>query len=79
MALWRWVGHGWEGGPWVVAGIAVSFVAAGVQASGLALHRHFNLSLSIDNVFQTHYADPGIRTADGTYYPTQNEQPGRFV
>jgi len=33
--LWKWNG-------WIVAGIAVSIVAALVQASGLALHQHFN-------------------------------------
>ncbi|MCP4201501.1 MAG: hypothetical protein GY769_06145, partial [bacterium] len=42
VALWRWIGHGWPGGPWVIAGILVSFAAAGVQASGFTLHRHFN-------------------------------------
>ena len=33
--LWRWNG-------WIVAGVAVSVAAALVQASGFALHRHFN-------------------------------------
>ena len=28
--------------PWIVAAILVSFAGAGVQASGFALHRHFN-------------------------------------
>jgi peptidoglycan/LPS O-acetylase OafA/YrhL len=28
--------------PWIVAGVLVSFAAAGIQMSGLALHRHFN-------------------------------------
>ena len=42
VSVWRWLGHGWRGGPWAVAGILTSFVAAGVQASGFALHRHFN-------------------------------------
>jgi hypothetical protein len=27
---------------WIVAGIVVSFLAAGIQASGFTLHRHFN-------------------------------------
>jgi hypothetical protein len=27
---------------WILAGVAVSVIAALVQASGLALHRHFN-------------------------------------
>jgi len=30
------------GSPWIVAGVAVSIVAAVVQASGVDLHRHFN-------------------------------------
>ena len=33
--LWRW-------NAWIVAGVAVSVAAALVQASGLALHAHFN-------------------------------------
>lgn len=28
--------------PWLVGGVIVSFAAAGIQASGLALHEHFN-------------------------------------
>jgi len=28
--------------PWIVAGVIVSFAAAGVQASGFSLHTHFN-------------------------------------
>jgi hypothetical protein len=31
-----------ESAPWIVGGIVVSFVGAGVQASGFALHAHFN-------------------------------------
>jgi hypothetical protein len=33
--LWRWNG-------WILAGVGVSVAAALVQASGFALHRHFN-------------------------------------
>jgi hypothetical protein len=33
--LWKWNG-------WILAGVAMSVVAALVQASGFALHRHFN-------------------------------------
>jgi hypothetical protein len=28
--------------PWLIGGVLVSFTAAGIQASGLALHAHFN-------------------------------------
>jgi hypothetical protein len=28
--------------PWILASVAVSILAAAVQASGLTLHRHFN-------------------------------------
>jgi len=28
--------------PWLIGGVLVSFAAAGIQASGLALHEHFN-------------------------------------
>jgi hypothetical protein len=34
--------HLWRFNRWIVAGVAVSLVAALVQASGIALHRHFN-------------------------------------
>jgi hypothetical protein len=41
--------HGWlafrlrePGSRWILAGVGVSLVAAGVQASGVALHRHLN-------------------------------------
>ncbi|HEU4350303.1 MAG TPA: hypothetical protein VFR66_00350 [Burkholderiales bacterium] len=34
--------HVWRLNAWIVAGVAVSVLGALVQASGLALHRHFN-------------------------------------
>jgi hypothetical protein len=34
--------HLWRFNGWIVAGVAVSMLAALVQASGFALHRHFN-------------------------------------
>lgn len=34
--------HLWRFNGWIVAGVAVSLLAALAQASGLALHRHFN-------------------------------------
>ena len=42
--LMAWPGRGGPlpGAGWAAAGVAVSFLAAAVQASGLTLHRHFN-------------------------------------
>ena len=40
--LYLWVALGEGAGKWITAGVAVSFLAAGVQLSGFALHRHFN-------------------------------------
>lgn len=37
-----WVRHGDTAAPWVVAGILTSFVAAGIQAMGIAPHPQFN-------------------------------------
>ena len=34
--------HLWRFNGWILAGVAVSILAAVVQASGIALHRHFN-------------------------------------
>ena len=34
--------HLWRFNGWILAGVAVSVLAAAVQASGIALHRHFN-------------------------------------
>ena len=34
--------HLWRFNPWILAGVAVSIAAALVQASGFALHEHFN-------------------------------------
>ena len=34
--------HLWRLNGWMLAGVAVSFLAGAVQASGLALHEHFN-------------------------------------
>ncbi len=42
VAAWQWWSRRWAGGPWVVVGILVSLAAAGVQASGFSLHKHFN-------------------------------------
>ncbi|MND00634.1 hypothetical protein D3C83_193220 [compost metagenome] len=34
--------HLWRFNPWILAGVASSVAAALVQASGFALHEHFN-------------------------------------
>jgi len=34
--------HLWRFNGWMLAGVAVSFLAGAVQASGFALHEHFN-------------------------------------
>jgi outer membrane receptor protein involved in Fe transport len=38
---------------------------------------HMNLSLRVNNVFNTHWQDPGIRSADGGFYDLTHPQPGR--
>ncbi|MFC1850969.1 TonB-dependent receptor plug domain-containing protein [candidate division CSSED10-310 bacterium] len=37
----------------------------------------FQASVSVDNVFDTWWEDPGIRSATGGYYGTRHPQPGR--
>jgi len=39
-------------------------------------NNRFSASLSIRNLFNQTYYDPGIRTADGNFYGTVHEQPG---
>lgn len=39
---WAWHRRRDPASPWMAAGVAVSALAAGIQASGLALHRHLN-------------------------------------
>lgn len=39
---WRWADSRNCASSWILGGVGVSALAAGVQASGLALHRHFN-------------------------------------
>jgi len=41
LQIWAWSRHE-RSGPWIVAGVLVSFAAAAVQQSGFALHQHFN-------------------------------------
>lgn len=40
--LAAWLRHRAPSAPWILASVAVSILAAAVQASGLTLHRHFN-------------------------------------
>jgi hypothetical protein len=40
--LWAWRARRFEWAKWIAAGVAVSFVGAGVQMSGFGLHEHFN-------------------------------------
>jgi hypothetical protein len=40
--LYLWLKRRDPAAPWIVAGIAVSFLAAGIQMSGAGLHKHFN-------------------------------------
>ena len=39
---WLWMRTGRKAARWIVAGVLVSFLAAGIQAIGIAPHRHFN-------------------------------------
>lgn len=39
---WRFLQSKEKSGAWVASGILISFIAAGIQQSGLPLHRHFN-------------------------------------
>jgi outer membrane receptor protein involved in Fe transport len=38
---------------------------------------HLNISLRVNNVFNTQWEDPGIRAADGGFYGLTHPQPGR--
>ena len=40
--LWAWRARGFDWARWIVVGVVVSFVGAGVQLSGFALNEHFN-------------------------------------
>ncbi len=40
--LWLWRMRAQPAGGWIAAGVVVSFLGAGVQLSGFALHEHFN-------------------------------------
>jgi outer membrane receptor for ferrienterochelin and colicin len=51
-----------------------------ITNASLTTHKFFNdhvyLSLTVKNLFNVKYLDPGIRTADGFLYSTVLEQPG---
>jgi len=40
--IYAFLGERDPGSPWIVAGVVISFFAAGVQQSGFSLHEHFN-------------------------------------
>ncbi len=42
MHAWAWLREGDSAGRWVVLGVMVSFLAAGIQAAGIAPHPQFN-------------------------------------
>jgi hypothetical protein len=42
MQAWCWLKKGRIAGRWIVLGVVISLVAAGIQQSGFSLHRHFN-------------------------------------
>ncbi len=42
MQAWCWLKKGRIAGRWIALGVVISLVAAGIQQSGLSLHRHFN-------------------------------------
>jgi len=54
-----------------------------ITNSSLFFHKIFieNLkaSLTVNNIFNSDYVDPGIRSASGGYYGTQHVQPGRSL
>lgn len=45
--------------------------------SGQFWRKKMNISLSVNNLFDKNWVDPGIRAANGSYYSTTLPQPGR--
>jgi outer membrane receptor protein involved in Fe transport len=52
------------------------FITNLVISTNKLFNGRVSASLSIRNLFNQTYYDPGIRTADGNFYPTVNDQPG---
>jgi hypothetical protein len=42
LEVFAWWRYRAASAPWILGGIAISFLAAGIQQSGLSVHRHFN-------------------------------------
>lgn len=42
LEIWSWITRRTDSSPWIIAGIVVSFIGAGIQRSEFALHEHFN-------------------------------------
>jgi outer membrane receptor protein involved in Fe transport len=52
------------------------FITHLVISTNKLFNKRVSASLNIRNLFNQTYYDPGIRTADGGFYPTVNDQPG---
>lgn len=52
------------------------FITNLVISTNKLFNKRVSASLNIRNLFNQTYYDPGIRTTDGNFYPTVNEQPG---
>ena len=52
------------------------FITNIVISTNKLFNKRVSASLNIRNLFNQTYYDPGIRTADGNFYPTVNDQPG---
>jgi outer membrane receptor for ferrienterochelin and colicins len=52
------------------------FLTNVVLTSKKLFNNRVSVSINVKNIFNVHYLDPGIRTADGVLYSTVMEQPG---
>jgi len=52
------------------------FITNFVLSTTKLFNNRVSASLAIQNLFNETYYDPGVRTADGHFYPTVNNQPG---
>ncbi len=57
--------------------VAGYFVTDLTITSGKFFYDHLRVSVKVNNIFDIDMADPGIRSANGLYYPTQHTYPGR--